>query len=116
MLEVDSVRFLSILVNGISFIAAFAAIAAAVIMYEVTKKFGSGILANGFKSIAAGVLFIALGIIIDAVNSYFQLSYNNIYAVSVFVIKGACFVVGTYIIVIGSKRTADHLESLTKGV
>jgi len=111
---VDTARFFTILVNGISFIAAFAAIAAAMIMYQVTKKFGSGILASGFKSISSGVLFLALGIIIDALNSYFLLSTNNVYSILVFTIKGACFVIGTYIIVIGSKRTADRLESLTK--
>lgn len=114
MVNFDNLAFLSIMVNGISFIAAFAAIAAAILMYEVTKKFGSGILASGFKNIAAGVLFIALGIIIDAITSYFQFSYTNIYAVSIFMIKGVCFVLGTYIIVIGSKKTADRLENLTK--
>ncbi len=105
---------MTILVNGISFIAAFAAIAAAVIMYQVTKKFGSGILAHGFKTIGTGVLFLAIGIIIDAVNSYLQISYSNVYSVGVFMIKGACFVTGTYTIVIGSKRTIDKLENLTK--
>jgi len=111
---IDNIKLFTILIQAISFIASFAAIAAAVIMYQVTKKFGSGILANGFKSIAAGVLFLALGIIIDALNSYFALSYNNIYSVLVFIIKGACFVIGTYIIVIGTKNTADKLENLTK--
>jgi len=61
---IDTQRFFTILIEGISFVAAFAAVAAAFIMYEVTKKFGSGILASGFKSISAGVLFLALGIII----------------------------------------------------
>lgn len=113
-MQFDSVQFLTIIVNGISFIAAFAAIAASVIMYQVTKKFGSGILAHGFKTIGTGVLFIALGIIIDAVNSYLQISYSNLYSVVVFLIKGSCFVIGTYTIVIGSKRTIDKLENLTK--
>lgn len=114
MYEFNNLQFLTIIVNGVSFVAAFAAVAAAIIMYQVTKKFGSGILAHGFQTIATGVLFLALGIIIDAVNSYFQISYSNVYSVAVFLIKGICFVVGTYIIVIGSKRTADKLESLTK--
>lgn len=113
-MQFDSVQFLTILVNGISFIAAFAAIAAAVIMYQVTKKFGSGILARGFRTIGTGVLFIALGIIIDAINSYLQISYSNVFTVGVFLIKGICFVVGTYTIVIGSKKTIDKLENLTK--
>src|SRR3989344_114005 len=95
---IDTQRFFTILIEGISFVAAFAAVAAAFIMYEVTKKFGSGILASGFKSISAGVLFLALGIIIDALNSYFLLSYNNIYSVLVFLIKGICFVFGTFLI------------------
>lgn len=113
-MQFNGIQFLTILVNGISFVAAFAAIAAAVIMYQVTKKFGSGILAHGFKTIGTGVLFIAIGIIIDAVNSYLQLSYNNPYSVGLFIIKGACFVIGTYTIVIGSKKTIDKLENLTK--
>lgn len=113
-MQVDSVQFLTIVVNGISFIAAFAAIAAAVIMYQVTKKFGSGILAHGFKTIGTGVLFLAMGIIVDALNSYLQISYSSVYSVGVFLIKGACFVIGMYIIVIGSKRTIDKLENLTK--
>lgn len=113
-MEFNNVQFLTIMVNGISFIAAFAAIAAAVIMYQVTKKFGSGILAHGFKAIGTGVLFIAMGIIIDALNNYLKISYSNVYSVGVFLIKGGCFVIGTYIIVIGSKRTIDKLENLTK--
>ncbi len=110
----DTERFFSILVEAVAFIAAFAAVTAAAIMYQLTNKFGSGIIAQGFKSIASGVLFIALGIIIDAFNSYFLLATNNVYSVLVFLIKGMCFVLGTYIIVIGSKRTADKLESLTQ--
>ncbi len=113
-MQFNGIQFFTILVNGISFVAAFAAIAAAVIMYQVTKKFGSGILAHGFKTIGTGVLFIAIGIIIDAVNSYLQLGYSNPYSVGIFVIKGCCFVIGTYIIVIGSKKTIDKLENLTK--
>ena len=111
---IDTARFFTILVEGTSFVAAFAAVAAAGIMYQVTKKFGSGILASGFKSISAGVLFLALGITINAISSYFLLSYNNIYSALVFLIQGICFVTGTYIIVIGSKNTADKLENLTK--
>lgn len=110
----ESVQFLSIIVNGISFIAAFAAIAAAVIMYQVTKKFGSGILAHGFKTIGTGVLFLAVAIIVDAFNSYLRLTPTSLASVAVFLIKGACFVIGMYIIVIGSKRTIDKLENLTK--
>lgn len=112
MIDID--RLFTILVEGVAFIAAFAAITGAVIMYQLTKKFGGGIIASGFKSISSGVFFIALGILIDALNSYFLLATNNVYSVLIFLIKGTCFVAGTYIIVIGSKRTADRLESLTK--
>lgn len=113
-MQFDNLQFLTIVVNGVSFIAAFAALAAAILMYQVTKKFGNGILAHGFQSIGTGVLFLALGIVIDAINTYFQISFSSIFSVGVFLIKGICFVVGTYIIVIGSKRTADRLENLTK--
>lgn len=113
-MEFDRVEVIAIVVNGVSFIAAFAAIAASVIMYQVTKKFGTGILAHGFKTIGTGVLFVAMGIIIDAVTSYFQFGSGNVYSAGVFLIKGLCFVAGTYTIVIGSKRTIDKLENLTK--
>ena len=111
---VDTERFSIILVEGVAFIAAFAAVTGAAIMYQLTRKFGSGIITSCFKSISSGILFIALGIIIDALSSYFLLSTNNVYSVLIFLIKGASFVVGTYIIVIGSKRAADKLELLTK--
>lgn len=110
----QNLQFLTIIVQGVSFVAAFAAITASVIMYQVTRKFGSGILAHGFKAIGTGVLFIALGIIIDAVNTYLQITPNDLASAGVFLIKGSCFVIGTYIIVIGSKKTADKLENLTK--
>ncbi len=110
----DSSRFFTILVEGAAFSAAAAAVVASVLMYQVTKKFGSGILAYGFKAIAAGILFIAFGMIIDALLSYFVITTDNIYSVLIYVIKAGCYVTGTYIIVIGAKRTADRLEKLTK--
>ncbi len=109
----DTAKLLTIIIQAGSFIAAFAAIAAGVIMSSVTKKFGTGILASGFKTISVGILFIAAGIILDAINSYLQISNNQVFAI-ILILKEALFVVGTYIIVIGSKKTGDNLESLTK--
>jgi hypothetical protein len=109
-----SAHTLTIIVEVISFIAAVAAIVGAVLMFRITKKFGSGIIADGFKTISSGVLFLALGILIDGLSFYFSLSSDNIYAALIFLVKGLCYVVGTYIIVIGTKRTADKLENLTK--
>lgn len=110
-MEID--KILTIIIQAGSFMAAFAGITAGIIMSQVRKKFGSGILASGFKMISIGVLFIAAGIIIDAINSYMQLS-NNIFLATVVIIKELLFVIGTYIIVVGSKNTGDKLESLTK--
>lgn len=109
----DTEKLLTIIVQSGSFIAAFAAISAGVIMSSVTKKFGTGILASGFKTISMGVFFIAAGIIIDAINSYIQINSNVILTV-VLILKEAFFVIGTYIIVVGSKKTGDKIESLTK--
>src|SRR4051812_15672633 len=106
-------HILTILVEATSLIAVFAAIAAGVVMASVTKKFGTGILASGFKSIAIGVLFIAAGIMIDAIASYVQTADIAISS-AIILVKELLFVVGTYIIVIGSKKTGDKLESLTK--
>lgn len=109
----DYAKLITILVQAGSFVSAFAAIAAGLIMASVTKKFGTGILASGFKTISLGVIFIALGIIIDAVNAYIQISSNAV-SLSILLVKEALFVIGTYTIVIGSKKTGDKLESLTK--
>lgn len=103
-----------ILIQTGAFISSFAGIAAGIIMANVTKKFGTGILASGFKSIAIGVFLIALGIIFDAIQVYFQ-NYSNLTFITVLIgIKEVLFVAGTYIIVIGSKRTGDKLENLIK--
>ncbi len=109
----DTARLISVFVQAGSFIAAFAAITAGIIMSSVTKKFGTGILANGFKSISLGVFLIASGIIIDTLLPYIQIQSSEISA-GVLVLKEALFVAGTYVIVIGSKNTGDKLESLTK--
>jgi hypothetical protein len=115
MFEVDNQKLLTVIIQAGSFISAFAAIAAGILMANVTKKFGTGILASGFKTISIGVFFIAGGIIIDAINSYLQINNSgDTGSVIVLLIKYVFFIVGTYIIVIGSKKTGDKLESLTK--
>jgi len=116
---IDTQRLLTVLVEAGSFMSAFAAIAAGIVMASVTKKFGTGILASGFKTNSWGVFFIAFGIIIDAVSSYLSVSgYSSllptIIPIGILLAKEACFVIGTYIIVIGSKKTGDKLESLMK--
>lgn len=110
----DLTKALTIAIQGGSFIAIMAAIVAGVLMAQVTKKFGTGILANGFKSISWGVFFIAAGITIDSVQSYIQISGISGVEPILLLAKEALFVIGTYIIVIGSKKTGDKLESLTK--
>lgn len=117
---IDTAQFpiLAIVIQAGSFIAAFAAIAAGVLMFSVTKKFGTGILASGFKRISIGVLLIAGGIIIDAVQTYLlqspvMLNFQSV-TVGIILAKDVLFVLGTYIIVIGSKSTGDKLENLTQ--
>src|SRR6478752_3333771 len=111
MLETAQLPLLTIAIQAGSFIAAFAAIAAGVLMFSVTKKFGSGILASGFKRISIGVLLIAGGIIIDAIQSYMVQStfFANFQTLTLGIIlaKDIMFVLGTYVIVIGSKSTGD---------
>lgn len=111
---IDTHKLLTIAIEVGSFVAVFAAVVAGVLMAQVTKKFGTGILAAGFKSISIGVFFIAAGILIDAAESYFTISNAFELSVILLLVKEALFVVGTYIIVIGSKKTGDKLESLTK--
>ncbi len=116
---IETGNLLTIAIEAGGLIATLAAIAAAVIMLRVTKKFGTGILASGFKSISFGVLFIALGILADAVQNYLQTEAANIPVIQQIVtvilfVKLILYVIGTYIIVIGSKKTGDKLESLTK--
>ena len=113
----DTNKILSIAIEAGALISGFAAIVAAVIMSRVTKKFGTGILAAGFKSISLGVFFIAIGILVDAIQDYLQTA--NFAPIQKFItilllVKLALFVIGTYIIVIGSKKTGDKLESLSK--
>lgn len=118
MIDTTQIPLLSIAIQAGSFIAAFAAITAGAIMFSVTKKFGTGILASGFKRISIGVLLIAAGIIIDSIQSYLLqstlLSSNQSLAVGIILLKDTLFVIGTFTIVIGSKSTGDKLENLTK--
>ncbi|MFH1187116.1 MAG: hypothetical protein V1697_03000 [Candidatus Levyibacteriota bacterium] len=113
-MTIDEAKLLEIAIQAGALISAIAAVAAGVIMLQVKKHFGTGILATGFKSISIGVLFIAGGILLDSVQSYMNISgFNEINSI-LLLVKDALFVIGTYIIVIGSKKTGDNLESLTK--
>jgi len=105
---------LLLIIEVVSFISVFAGIAASIIMLKLNKKFGTGILASGFKTIALGITFIAVGIVFDTIQVYFQTISNLDYNPILVVIKEILFLIGTYTIVIGSKKTGDKLESLTK--
>lgn len=102
---------LAIITQAGYFIAVFAAIAAAFIMSTVTKKFGGGILALGFKIMSGGIVLITLGIIIDALLYYFQVSSGAL-STSLVILKEIFFVTGAYTVVIGSKKTVDQLKNL----
>lgn len=111
---VDTNRLLPVLIQATSFISAFAALAAGIIMARFLRKFVTGILATGFKTIGIGIFIIALGMIIDAVEIYVQ-ALNSPASLSILlVIRQIFFVIGTYIIVIGSKSMGDKLEELSK--
>ncbi|MBI4079126.1 MAG: hypothetical protein HY429_02410 [Candidatus Levybacteria bacterium] len=105
---VDAAKLSLLILQSGSFIAAFAAIAAAFIMFAIRKKIGSGILASGFTTIAVGVLSIAVAIIIDAAIVYMQQLMFLLF------IKNLLFIAGTYTIIIGSKKIRDNLEFLAK--
>ncbi len=116
---IDITKLFIILVTSGSLISAFAAITAGFMMANVTKKFGTGILASGFKTNSVGVFFIAIAIVIDSVDSYLQVTNYYVYLPTIVLIilllvKEVFFVFGTYVIVIGSKKTGDKIESLTK--
>ena len=106
-------NFFTIITQAGSFIAAFAAISAGIIMINVKKRFGTGILASGFNVIAFGVLFFAGGIILETAQTYIP-NLSDSTQTFLSLIKEILFVSGTYMIVAGSKRIGDKLESLTK--
>lgn len=110
---IDYTKLLPVLIEAASFISAFAAIAAAIIMAKFIRKFVSGILATGFRTIGIGIFIVALAIIIDAVELYIQ-ALNNPGLSVLLIIRQILFVLGAYIIVIGSKSMGDKLEMLSK--
>lgn len=111
---IDYEKLLPVLVEAASFISAFAAITAGIIMARFIRKFVSGILAIGFKTIAIGIFIVALAIIIDAVAIYIQVLNTPKSLSLLLVARQILFVIGTYIIVIGTKSMGDKLEVLSK--
>lgn len=111
----DYAKLVPVLIEATSFISAFAAIAAATIMARFIRKFVTGILATGFKTIGIGIFILALGIIIDAVDMYTQALRGPSALSLLLIVRQIFFVIGTYIIVIGSKNMGDKLEMLSKG-
>jgi hypothetical protein len=110
----DFSRLMPVLIEAASFTAAFAAITAAIIMARFVRKFVTGILATGFRTIGIGIFILALGIIIDALEIYIQASISPSAVNFLQIARQVFFIVGTYIIVIGSKNMGDKLEMLSK--
>lgn len=104
---------MQLLIEAASFISAFAAIAASIIMARFIKKFVTGILAKGFRTIGIGIFVLALGIIIDAVEMYMQTVTTPTLSI-LLILKQILFIIGTYIIVIGTKNMGDKLEALSE--
>lgn len=111
---IDYSKILPLFIEGTSFISAFAAITAGIIMAKFIRKFVTGILATGFKTIGIGIFIIALAIIIDAVALYIQVLNTPAPLNILLVIRQILLVIGTYIIVIASKTMGDKLEALSK--
>ncbi len=103
-------NLLPILVQAGMFVAAFAGITAALVMLSITKKLGMGLLAASFKTASWGVILIAAALVIEAISFYLQMQNETL----VMLIKTVLLILGTYVIVIGAKSTADRLESATK--
>lgn len=110
----DYAQLTPILIEAASFVAASAAITAAIIMARFIKRFVTGILATGFKTIGIGIFVLALGIIIDAIQVYLLASKNPSALSFLLIVRQVFFILGTYIIVIGSKKMGDKLETLSK--
>ena len=111
---IDYEKLLPVLMQAASFISAFAAIAAGIILARFLKKFVTGILARGFKTIGIGIFILALAIIIDALTIYIQALNTPTTQNILLVVRQILFVIGTYIIVIGCKTMGDKLEELSK--
>jgi len=103
-------ELIPILIQGIPFIAVFAGLAVVIIMYRISHKFAGGIVAEGFRYLVVGLLFITLGILLDAFSSYFMM--NNELSLVYLISKGLLFVVGMYVIVVGSKKMSDALDTI----
>lgn len=111
----DFSKALQILVEAASFVSAFAAIAAGLIMAKFLRKFVTGILARGFKTIGIGIFIIAWAIITDTAQMHMQnLNYSPSLSTALLILKQVLFLAGTYTIVIGSKTMGDKLEELSK--
>ena len=111
----DYAKLTEIFVQATSFIAAFAAITAAVIMARFIRKFVTGILAVGFRTIGIGIFILAIAIIIDVTENYTQALVGPLISSMLLIVRQIFFVVGTYTIVIGTKNMGDKLKMLSGG-
>jgi hypothetical protein len=110
----DYSKLVPVLLEAASFIAAFAAITAAIIMARFIRKFVTGILAMGFRTIGIGIFILALGIIVDAFKIYIQALKSPSAIDLLLIVRQILFILGTYIVVVGSKNMGDKLEMLSK--
>ena len=95
-------------IQAAAFISALAGISAAAIMTRITRHFGTGIVATGYRFTALGVAVIGTAMFLESVLHYLQMQTPILT-----LLKEVMLVLGTYIIVMGTKITADKLDNLT---
>jgi len=110
----DNQAITSTFIEVVSLVAALAAIIATIITSQFLNKFATGILAMGFKTIGIGIGIIALGIVIDTIQIYIQIASNSSALSLLLIVRQIFFVLGTYVIIIGSKNMGNRLSELSK--
>ena len=96
------------LIEVVTVISALAGISAAIIMRKITTHFGTGIVATGYRWTALGVAIIGLSMFVESGLQYLQIQVKIL-----ILLKEILLLSGTYIIVSGTKITADKLDNLT---
>lgn len=92
-----------------SFFSVIVGLFAVYLMITVARKFGTGIVADGFRYVTIGVIFIVAATLFESFIRFYEIR-----AELVRFTREVLLIIGTYAIVIGAKITADKLEDIHK--
>lgn len=109
----DNLSLLDIAMRIVPVIIGVLAIVVTLVMFSISRRFGTGILSAGFRAIAHAFIYISAGLLIHGITMA-TIPDGGMLTMIFHTIAYLLIIIGMALILKASKDTADKMQILTK--